>query len=440
VPAAVRAALAAPIGHEPLAKLVGPESRVTIAVDDPAIPPVDTDPPTLKGQIVATLLEELGKLGVRPENVTVLVAIALHRKWTESELSHTLGQELVYRLGYRRLRHHDAEDPADQMHLGETERGMEVEVNRAVVESDQLIYVNVSWTPFNGGWKSVGVGLSTFRSIRYHHRPYPRASGKSVMDVRRSSFPKIMGEIGAVIERELAARGRRVLQIETVLNTAWPQQPCQILAGHPPEVHARTVDTMLEQMTVEVDGQSDVLVAGLPACHDPYSRYNSMNPIHVAHGANGFVLGMHQNGPLVREGGILVIAHPCDGAIDPERHPSYVELYEKLLPKTLDPVDLWEHHAEEFAHRPEYVHKYRHGFAFHGAHPFFLWSQTGFLRRYLSGVFVAGARDPEAARRVGLEPFASIEAALAESSSRLGRGHSTTYQHFPPLSLPRLRV
>jgi hypothetical protein len=440
VPAAVRAALAAPIGHEPLDRLVGPSSRVTIAVDDPAIPPVDTDPATLKGQIVSTVLEELSRLGVRPENVTVLIAIALHRKWTERELARTLGDDLVYRLGYRRLRHHDAEDPADQLHLGETERGMEVEVNRAVVESDQLIYVNVSWTPFNGGWKSVGVGLSTFRSIRYHHRPFPRASGKSVMDVRRSSFPKIMGEIGAVIERELANRGRRVLQIETVLNSAWPQQPCQILAGHPPDVHPRTVDTMLEQFTVDVDGQSDVLVAGLPAAHDPYSRYSTMNPIHVAHGANGFVLGMHQNGPLVRPGGILVVAHPCHGAIDADRHPSYVEMYERLLPGTLDPVELWERHVDDFAHRPEYVYKYRHAHAFHGSHPFFLWSQTGFLRRYLSDVFVAGARDPQAARRVGLTPFGSLDEALAEAAARLGRSHSLAYHHFPPLSLPRVHL
>lgn len=440
VPAAVRAALAEPIAHEPLARLVGPRSKVTIAVDDPAIPPVDTDPATLKGIIVATAIEELARLGVARENITVLVAIALHRKWTERELARVLGEELVLTLGDRHLRNHDAEDPEQLVHLGETERGMEVELNRAVLESDQLIYVNVTWTPFNGGWKSVGVGLSTFRSIRYHHRPFPRARGTSVMDVRRSSFPKILGEIGAVIERELARRGRRVLQVETVLNSAWPQQPCQILAGHPPDVHERTIATLLEQFTVEVEGQSDVLVAGLPSCHDPYARYSVQNPIQVAHGANGFVLGMHQDAPVVRPGGILVVAHPCDGAIDADRHPSYVEMYQRLLPRTLDPVELWDRYAEDFARRPEYRHKYRHAYAFHGTHPFFLWTQTGTLRRYLSDVFVAGARDPEAARRVGLTPFDSIESALAEAERRLGQGYSLTYQQTPPISLPRVRT
>ena len=438
IPGAVRAALAEPVAHEPLARLVGPASRVTIAVDDPAIPPVDTDPPTLKGIIVTTIVEELVRLGVRPENITVIVAVALHRKWPPMELARVLGEDLVLKLGYRRLVCHDAEDPEQLVHLGETERGMEVEINRAVLDSDQFIYVNVNWTPFNGGWKSVAVGLSTFRSIRYHHRPFPRASGKSVMDVRRSSFPKIMAELGAVIEREVARRGRRLLSVETVLNTAWPQQPCAVFAGHPPQVHEHTLAALLDQSTLEVQGQSDVLLAGLPDTHDPYSRYSTINPIQVAHGMAAFVLGMHQNARLVREGGILVVAHPCVGRIDDVKHPSYVEFYERLLPRTHDPVELWDLFSEDFAHRPEYLYKYRHAYAFHGSHPFFLWNQTSFPRQYLSGLFLAGAQDPEAARRVGLTPFPTVEAALAEAERRLGQGYSITYHHTPPLSLARV--
>ena len=120
IPQAVRAALAEPVAHEPLARLVGPASRVTIAVDDPAIPPVDTDPPTLKGIIITTIIEELVRLGVRPENITVIVAVALHRKWPPMELARVLGEDLVLKLGYRRLVCHDAEDAEQLVHLGET--------------------------------------------------------------------------------------------------------------------------------------------------------------------------------------------------------------------------------------------------------------------------------------------------------------------------------
>ena len=438
IPRAVRDALAQPIEHEPLDKLVGPSSRVTIAFDDPAIPPVDTDPPTLKGIIVGTIIQELVRLGVLPENITVMVAIALHRKWATTELARVLGDDLVLKLGYRQLVHHDAEDPEQLVHLGHSERGIEVEVNRAVVDSDQLIYVNVTWTPFNGGWKSIAVGLSTWRSIRYHHRPFPRASGKSVMDVHRSAFPRIMNDLGAVIQAELARRGRRALSVETVLNTAWPQQPCAIYAGHTPQVHEQTIQTLLEQSTVDVPEQADVLVAGLADTHDPYSRYSVINPIQVAHGTAAFALGLNQNAPVVRGGGILIVAHPCVGRIDELRHPSYVEFYEQLLPRKLDPMEMWEFFADDFAHRPEFVHKYRHAYGFHGAHPFFLWSQTRFPSRYLAGVFLAGAQDPEAARRVGLTPFPTVEAALEEAERILGQGCSVAYHQTPPVSLARV--
>ena len=86
--------------------------------------------------------------------------------------------------------------PDELIFLGETHRGFEVEVNRAVTDSDLFIYLNITHIPFGGGWKSVAVGLGTFRSIRHHHRPFPFASGKSVMDPKISSFHKLVWEQG----------------------------------------------------------------------------------------------------------------------------------------------------------------------------------------------------------------------------------------------------
>ena len=47
------------------------------------------------------------------------------------------------------------------VYLRETERGFEVEVSRALMDANQLIYINNTRSPFNGGWKSVVVGLSS---------------------------------------------------------------------------------------------------------------------------------------------------------------------------------------------------------------------------------------------------------------------------------------
>ena len=179
---AVRDALGSPIAQEPLSKLVSPKSTVTIAFDDPiGFTPIQREP-DFRGVAIGVILEELDKLGVKAGNIRLFCAVGLHRKWTTRELGSIIGENLAYRLGPSRLRNHDAEDRENLVFLGETERGQEVEVNRALIDSDQVIYVSNPWSPFNGGWKSAVVGMGSFRSIRHHHRPFPKASGKSTMD------------------------------------------------------------------------------------------------------------------------------------------------------------------------------------------------------------------------------------------------------------------
>src|SRR5206468_2450104 len=72
-----------------------------------------------------------------------------------------------------RLVCHDAEDREAIVDLGRTpEHGYPVEVHRLVAESDLTVYVNARYNRgFNGGWKSVCVGLSTYHSIKVTHTP-----------------------------------------------------------------------------------------------------------------------------------------------------------------------------------------------------------------------------------------------------------------------------
>jgi nickel-dependent lactate racemase len=424
---AVRDALQSPVAHEPLSKLVSPKSVVTIGFDDPiGFCPVQRQP-DFRGVAVKVVLEELESLGVDLRNVRLVCAVGLHRKWTTRELGTMLGEDIAYRWGPSKLFNHDAEDRENLVFLGETRRNMEVEVNRLVVDSDLFIYVSNPWSPFNGGWKSAVVGLSTYRSIRHHHRPYPKAKGKSTMDPERSAFPRLLNEMGEVIETELAKRGRRYFQIEGAMNNAIPQEVVHVAAGHPPEVHKKTLEILQKQHVEGVKGQSDVVVFGMGNHRDPYSKLATINPILVRNLGMSYSFGLFQNKPLVKEGGIVILVHPCTRAFDQVKYPSYVEMFERLLPELQDPFELWELYAEEFAHRPEYIHKYRHGFGFHGAHPFILYGQGAYGLRYLSRVFLAGATDFETARRIGFEPFRTVEEAVEEAQNTVGRDCTFSY-------------
>jgi nickel-dependent lactate racemase len=424
---AVRDAINSPIAHEPLSKLVSPKSTVTIAFDDPiGFAPTQREP-DFRGVAIAVLLEELDKLGVEADNIRLVCAVGLHRKWTTRELGSIIGEDLAYRLGPGRLRNHDAEDRENLVFLGETERGQEVEVNRALIDSDQFIYVSNPWSPFNGGWKSAVVGLGSFMSIRHHHRPFPKASGKSTMDPKRSAFPRLLNEMGKIIEKELAKKGRRFFTIEGAMNNACPQEVVQVVAGHPPEVHEKTLEILQDEQVVDVKGQFDVVVYGMGNNRDPYSKMSLINPILVRNLGMSYSFGLFQNIPLVKQGGIIILVHPCANQFDAVKYPSYVELFEKVIPHTQDPFALWDLYAEEYAHRPEFVHKYRYGFGFHGAHPLILWGQGAYGFRYLGKVFLAGATDFEVARLLGFVPFSTVEDAIEEAERLIGKDCSMSY-------------
>ena len=184
---------------------------------------------------IELIVEELRQAGVDLRDITLLCAQGLHRKLSRTEMETFLGRRPgCCSFGYNNLYCHDAEDPEQLVHLGYTHRGFDVEVNRAVVDSDQLIYLNTMWAPFNGGWKSAAVGLGTFRSIRHHHRPWPTATGHSVDDPKSSAFKKLVWEQGRLIEDALAKKGRRVFTLESVYDNSEPKKDLiAVNAGHP---------------------------------------------------------------------------------------------------------------------------------------------------------------------------------------------------------------
>jgi hypothetical protein len=439
VAAATREALMNPKSGPRLSEVAHKDAKILIAFDDPAVFTFcDPDP---REEMLTAVLEILSEANVPLENVHLLCANALHRKWTRTELATILGQGRVLAWPLQRLTCHDAEDKDELVFLGETKRGFEVEVSRKMIESDITIYLSVPLTPMNGGWKSTTVGLSSFRSIRHHHRPFPGAS-HSVMDPHKGAFHKLLREMGEVLQARMTRDGRYLIQVEAILDNNGPwsgvtQGVIGVFAGGPTETHAAALSRMEEQLIIKVEGQSDILLLGLPDV-DPYSRFSILNPILATNLGLSYTYGLHQNKPLVRQGGILILYHPFENRFDDLHHPSYREFFEKVLARTKDPFEAWDLFSDEFAHRPELIHKYRYGYGFHGTHPFFMWNQTSAPRRYVGDIFIAGAKDQSVGRQLGFSPFATLEDALQEAGSRLGANASLSVHPVPPISIVRV--
>jgi lactate racemase len=404
---AVREALASPIGLPRIRELVRPGGRVLIAFDDPTAPSFGP----VRGLAIEAILKELREAGVEERNVSLLCANALHRRWTSEELARILGEDLVNRFADR-LRCHDAEDQANIVDLGTTQSGYDVDLHRQAVESDLTIYVNAAChLGFNGGWKSVAVGLSTWRSIRHTHTP----NGMS-MSVRDNRMHEVFAEQGHHIEATL---GRRIFKFETVL--ANPVTIASCWAGGIDETRQAALALISSVNPPRRDSahgeKADIIVYGVPDW-SPYATFATMNPIlTLVSSALGYLGGYID--ALGKPGCSVVIATPCPEQWDMDHHPSYKAVWERVLPVTTDPYEITERFGDEFVSHAGYIEQYSHGYAFHPVHGILATHPLKRLR-HAARVYVAGAQDPAVPKHVGFIPTATVEEAIRQAEKLHG--------------------
>jgi hypothetical protein len=472
--AAIRAALESPVGDSaPLSALLRPGMKLTIAFDDVSLPLPPMQAPDVRSRVMEAVLDAAAAAGV--DDVVLIAALALHRRMTEPELRHALGSRIYDAFApHGLLQQHDAEDAENLLHLGLTDQGEDVEINKRAATSDLLVYVNINLVAMDGGHKSVATGLASYRSLRHHHNVATMVSSRSFMDQRHSQLHSANWRMGRLI----AAAGVKVFQIETtVSNNPFPEQYnflakrewewtlrdraaflgvsktldktperlrrrifqsmrapmglTSVQAGEVEAVHALTTAQVLSEQLVEVEGQADVLTMGLPyIC--PYNVNSVMNPILVMCLGLGYFFNMYRNQPLVRKGGVVIMSHPTPWAFDPVFHPSYIDFFDQVLSETTDPVQIESKYEESFATDPWYVHLYRTGHAYHGVHPFYMWYWGAHALDHLGRVIIVGG-DPAAVRRLGFKSASTLADALEMAEDVVGPRPRITHLHNPPM-------
>jgi hypothetical protein len=373
----------------------------------------------------------------------------------------------------KRLYNHDAEDPKGMKEVGTTDHGEVVELNRKAVESDLLIYVNLNLVPMDGGHKSVTVGLCGYRSLKHHHDPHTMRRCHSYMDPGASELSTRVNRMGKITNKAL-----NVFTIETTINNRMFDRPLEFLhkneddlgegektalrglrftldklpqgarqaifdrvpspygvtgvfAGETEAVHERTLARCNDQYLVPVEGQADILIAGVPYI-SPYNVHSFLNPLLVQVMAQGYLFNCYRNAPLVKKGGTMIITHPCSDRFDMEHHAPYVEFFHNLLPETRDAHVLHQKYEEKFAANPAYLQMYRTGHAYHPAHPFFMWYWGEAGRQWLGKVIVVGADNAYVPKLLGYEMASSMNEAL-EMAKGNTPSPEITLLHMPPI-------
>jgi lactate racemase len=474
---AIRHALLHPLGSEPLPDLMKPGMRLTIAFDDISLPLPPMQTPDIRGRVIEQVLEVAANRGV--DDVQILVANSLHRRMTPAEIKRAVGERVYRSFWPEALRNHDAEDPDGMTLIGETDRGEEVEINRRAAESDLLVYVNINLVAMDGGHKSVPVGLGGYRSLKHHHNVHTMLESRSFMDPTSSALHGSTARMGRLLAEHLT-----IFTIETTLNNetfpaqfgflnkrewewsvkdqasmlgvrrglaAAPQRLRHkmfhdmrsvygltgVNAGEVEAVHERTLQKVHQQHLVEVQGQSDVLVMGVPYL-GPYNVNSSMNPVLATCMGLGYYFNSYRGQPVVREGGAVILYHPLNEGFNQLHHPSYVDFYEEVLAESTDPAVVGEKYEQQFAEDPWYIHLYRTSHAYHGVHPFYMWYWAAHAMDHVDEVIWVGA-DRRVASRLGFRAATTLADALEMASGTVGTSPSITYLHNPPHLLADVR-
>ena len=474
IPSIVSQAFENPMGIEPLRELVGPSSRILIAFDDNCQPFPPMRRPDIRQLVIETLLKLLFSYGVNESNIELRCAVALHRKMKKKELVYMLGNRIMNTFYPDQLKNFDAEDHDDLVELGETEKGEIVEISRAAVDCDLVIYVDSVQIPLNGGHKSVSVGLAGYRTIACHHSPAMTKESPHVMQPHRSCMHESIERINRIIQKhtkimvlEAAMNSQtypahlqflskpvdRCNFVEKTLKATTPlsmkllpetvrfqifssikssYSPIEINVGSVDAAHERTLKLLRKQLEIPVEKQYDTLVFGLPDL-SPYSVGARINPVLVVSDVLGYVFNWFYNRPFLKRGGVVIILNPVYEIFHPQYHVAYSRFFEEVLPVTKDPFEIQEQFQEQFAHDSELQNAYRYGWAHHGFHPFTVWYWATYPLRYLSEVILVGPPDNQIAKRLGVSWAPSVEQALGRAREITG-GDSVLALSLPPFA------
>lgn len=359
--ALVKEALANPVGSRKLSEIVGADENVAIVTSD-----ITRPCPTWK--ILPSVLDELYRAGVKKENITLVFGLGSHRHQTEEEMIHLAGEK-----AYREITCVDS-DPDDTFHVGTTERGTPIDIDRRVMAADRRICIgNVEYHYFagySGGAKAIMPGVSTRDAIQYNHRHMVKPD---------SCAGRLEGNPVREDIEEAAAKVGVDFIVNVVLNTR--KEIVCAEAGDVTAAHRKACAYLDSYYRREIDEQADIVIVSQGGAPKDLNLYQTQKALDNAKHA-------------VRAGGAVILCGSCAEGFG-ESH------FEEWMLKYTEPHDMVEEIQRNFIL---------------GAHK----AAAIAMVREKADIYLVSDMDPAIVAKTILKPAASVEEALklAEEGGR----------------------
>lgn len=278
--------LQTPIGTNNLSKLSKGVKKIVIIASD-----ATRAVPTSK--VLPLILDELFESGIKIEQITVVIALGVHRPATEDEMIKIIGEDYWGKL---KIINHNAFDKNQLVYIGETSYGTPVEVNKIVYEADLRITIGKvephEFAGFSGGRKSVLPGISSERTIEINHRPE--------MLLKSGSSPGIMDHNPI---NEDMMESAKMLGIDFIVNFVVNREgnPIGIFCGDIVKAHYKAIDFMRSFCQIKLQEPPDIIVTtpGYPLNIDFYQSIKSLIAVST----------------IMDEGGIIILYTKCSEGV-----------------------------------------------------------------------------------------------------------------------------
>jgi nickel-dependent lactate racemase len=183
-----------PIGVTSLAESLKRGMKVLILTDD-------NTRPTPKREILSLLIAELNEIGIRNDDITILIALGTHRYMSKDEIRATFGADIASNI---KIINHEWADPQQLIDLGLTPNGTKIVVNKKVRETNFIIGVGSivphSEAGWSGGGKIVQPGICGWETTAATH----------LLAAKDPNYLQIAGSINNPIRHEIECIATRV--------------------------------------------------------------------------------------------------------------------------------------------------------------------------------------------------------------------------------------
>jgi len=358
----VRRALENPIGSKRLSEIVKPNEKVIIITSD-----ITRPMPSKK--VLPLVVEALKKGGVKEKNIEIILALGSHRKHTPKEKEYIVGKEI-----YNSKIQITDSDMNDCIRLGRCDHKTPVDIFKPVVEGDRIICLgNIEYHYFagySGGVKAIMPGVSSWEAIQVNHSNM----------VKKEAYAGNLKTNPVRLDIDQVAE---FISVDFIVNVILDEKKniVKAVAGDVLKAHGVGCQFLDRLYGVEMSEKADIVITSPGGFPKDINLYQSQKALDNSKHA-------------VKDGGIIILVASAKEGFGEEHFKEW------MLNKT--PDEMIQSIEEDFIL---------------GGH------KAAAIARILKNnrIFFVSELEDSLVRKIDFKPFKTIDAAVKESLSILGK-------------------